>query len=171
MSTDFKNHSELSSKKQITGFDCSSVILKEIDIVADSLDVSRNKIIEESVFHIIHLIENLSYPPIPTFVTKLRSSSQFNLNLFNIPQKEENSKVHRIHRTAIALHPVLLKKIVRISDSIGWSRTAFIVAAMSHILALIKEDADIPSIVKLARAVIPSAKFTTHEVAQSNNQD
>ena len=169
MSNYFQLSPEFSSKKQITGFDCNSAILQEIDAIAEAIDWSRNKVIEESVSHIIHLIENLTYSSTPIFVSKFIGLPRFDRTVFGASEKSSDSKAHGIHRTAISLHPVILKKVDRISQSVGWSRTAFIISAMNHILSLIKDEAadPIPNVVKIARAVIPNANFAANKTDQS----
>ena len=172
MSNFYQRSPEFSSKKQITGFDCNLAILKDIDAIAEAINWSRNKFIEKCIVHTIQLIENFTYPSTPKFVNEVFELSQFDPNIFS-SKKLTTVKVHKIHRTAISLHPIILKKVGHISHSVGWSRTAFIIAAMSHILSIIKNEATdpIPNIVKIARAIIPAANFTMTETDQSKPQD
>ena len=153
------------SKKQTTGFTCSSIILREISAVADLINWSRNQLIAESILHLIHLIEGFSNHTIPDYIREvvatLQQSEQSKIHVSK--SSNDVKKVHELHQTAISLNPLILKKVDHIVSSIGWSRNAFVVESINHTLNMIKEkNTDpIPSVVKLARAVIPSATFST----------
>jgi len=169
MSLSFKETLKFTpAKKQTTGFTCSSIILREISAVADLINWSRNQLIAESILHLIHLIEGFTNHAVPDYI---RQAASFQQGKKSEPSKihfsesaDDIKKVYGLHQTAISLNPLILKKVDNITRSIGWSRNAFIVESINHTLNMIKDkNTDpIPSVVKLARAVIPSATFATN---------
>jgi hypothetical protein len=143
----------LPSKKQIIGFACNAVILKEINLVAEAVNWSRSQLIAESILHLVHLIEGSHNQATPDYIAQALT-----LDWSHITEKKTDiKKPNAIQYTAISLHPVILKKVDNTSKAIGWSRNAFI-EAMRHTLNMIKDKncEPIPNVVKIARSVIHS---------------